>query len=412
MQFIRRPADKDGFRDIMLIIMSGALGPRINDAILGLVTLEHRIDPYFRDGFNRIFQQPLTNLVQFLLRLTHRNPETSLCQEIPIAGEEECTHAIVQLMSEFTKREYTGRIAQRAGNTKTYGVVSAEFEVLPDLPDGFRRGLFASAQSFPAWIRFAGPGPLSPPDVKDNGILSIGIKLMGVAGAKLIADETQTQDFTGISCPTFTTPNVVENVKLQRNIAAGTPVFYFLNPFDSHYLDMAMQGLYARMNTSPLEVAYWSCVPYLLGERQAVKYAVRPRSSARTKIPWNAPDDWLRQAMAATLSRQDVLMDFLIQVQTDPKRMPIEDASIAWPERLSPFLPVATIRIPSQTFDTAERTLFDRELAFNPWHTIAEHRPLGNQNRARLAIYKQLSQLRQSLNHEPHIEPSPPQLDE
>jgi len=199
----------------------------------------------------------------------------------------------------------------------------------------------------------------------------------------------------------------VENVKLQRNIGAGTPVFYFLNPFDSHYLDMAMQGLYSRMNTSPLEVSYWSCVPYLLGTGQAVKYSVRPRSTTRTRIPWNPPDDWLRQSMARTLSQRGVEMDFLIQVQTDPKRMPVEDASIAWPERLSPFVPVARIRIPQQTFDIPERNLLDRELAFNPWHALADHRPLGNLNRARLAIYKQLSELRQSMNNVPHVEPTP-----
>jgi hypothetical protein len=392
--------------------MSAGLGPRVNDAIVGLLTLEHRIDPYFRDAFNGLFQRPLTNLVQLLLRLTHRNPETSLCQEMPIEGEDEYTHTIVRLMGEFLKREYSGRIAERAGNTKTYGVVSAEFEVLADLPAGLRKGVFAFAQRFPAWIRFGGPGPLSPPDVKDAGILSIGIKLLGVPGVKLLPDETATQDFIGISAPTFTTPNVVENVKLQRAILARTPVFYFIDPLDSHFLDMAMQGLYARMNTNPLEVSYWSCVPFLLGEGQAMKYSVRPRSNARTRIPWNPPDNWLRDAMAGTLSRQDVEMDFLVQVQTDPRRMPIEDASIEWPESLSRFVPVARITIPRQTFDTPERTRFARELAFNPWHAIADHRPLGNQNRARRAIYSELSRLRQSMNGEPHVEPAAPHRSE
>jgi len=27
--------------------MASKLGPRLNDAVLGLVTLEHRVDPYF-----------------------------------------------------------------------------------------------------------------------------------------------------------------------------------------------------------------------------------------------------------------------------------------------------------------------------------------------------------------------------
>ena len=206
-------------------------------------------------------------------------------------------------MSRYTQREYSGRTAERAGNTKTYGVVRATFQVLPDLPPQFAAGIFAQPTSFPAWIRFAGPGPASPPDVRDSGILSIGIKLMGVPGRKLLDDEQATQDFTGISSPTFTTPNVVENLKLQRQIYARTPIFYFINPLDSHFLDLFMQGIYARMNSSPLESRYWSCVPYLLGEERAMKYSIRPRSNSRTKIPWNPPADWLRQSMAATLDR-------------------------------------------------------------------------------------------------------------
>jgi hypothetical protein len=139
-----------------------------------------------------------------------------------------------------------------------------------------------------------------------------------------------------------------------------------------------------------------------------MKYSIRPRSAARTKIPWRPPDNWLREAMGTTLSKRAVEMDFMIQVQTDPRRMPIEDASIEWSERLSPFIPAARITIPMQTFNTPERTQFARELSFNPWHATADHRPLGNQNRARFAIYSELSRLRQSMNRERHVEPATP----
>jgi hypothetical protein len=382
-----------------------ALGPRINDAILALVTLEHRLDPYFRDTLNKLLQRPLTDFTQVLMRLAHRNPETQLCQEIPILEEAQLTAAITAQMEDFTKRQYRGGIAERAGNTKTYGVVRAQFTVRDDIPARFKRGVFAGARQFPAWIRFGGPGPASPPDVADAGILSIGMKLTGVSGAKLLDDEKWTQDFLAISSPTFTTPNILENAKLQRQIFTRTPVFYFLNPADSHLLDLVMQGLYARMNTSPLEVRYWSCVPYLCGEGRAVKYSIRPRSGYRTRIPWNPPDDWLRQSMAMRLGREEVEMEFMLQEQTDHRRMPIEDASIEWPERLAPFIPVATISIPRQRFDSTEQIAFARMLSYNPWHAIAEHRPLGNQNRARRMIYVELSKLRQSMNNQPHREP-------
>jgi hypothetical protein len=386
--------------------MSSKLGPRFNDAVLSLVTFEHRFDPYFRDAFNRVFQRPIVEVAQLLLRILHRNPETRLCQEIPVPDEDKITAGIKDAMSRYTEREYQGRIAERAGNTKTYGIVRGEFRVLDNIPAKYKHGIFAEPKTYPAWIRFGGPGPASPPDIADSGILSIGIKLMGVPGEKLLDDEKATQDFTGISCPTFTTPNIVENLKLQKLIYARTPVFYFIKPFDSHFLDMTMQGIYARMNRSPLEVRYWSCVPYLLGEGQAMKYSVTPCSKRKTKIPWNPPDDWLRQSLAMTLSNTDAEFDFSIQLQTNVKRMPIEDASIEWPERLSPFVAVAKLTIPKQEFRSPAQDKFARELSFNPWHCIAEHRPLGNQNRARYLIYAELSRLRQAMNKEPHIEPT------
>jgi hypothetical protein len=228
---------------------------------------------------------------------------------------------------------------------------------------------------------------------------------MGVDGPKLLDDERATQDFTGLSSPTFTTPDVIENVKLQRRLRQGLPGFYFLDPRDSHYLDAIMQGLYARAQTSPLEVRYWSTVPYLLGEGQAMQFQLRPRSAERTRVPRHAEPNYLRHAMARTLRSRPVEFDFLVQVQTDPHRMPLENASVIWPERLSPPITVARLRLPVQEFDSPEQLAFARSLSFQPWHAIAEHRPLGSQNRARRVVYYEMSKLRQELNGDPRVEP-------
>jgi hypothetical protein len=229
---------------------------------------------------------------------------------------------------------------------------------------------------------------------------------MGVEGEKLIDDEKGTQDFTGISAPTFTTPDIVENLKLQRRILDGTPILYFLSPFDSHLLDGIMQGLYARTHSSPLETPYYSCVAYLLGENQAMHYALRPRSTQRSKIPRSFPDNYLREAMTRTLRETEVVFDFMIQLQTDTHRMPVENASVEWPERLSPFVPVARLRLPVQTFDSPEQLAFADNLSFNTWHSLPEHRPLGNLNRTRKSLYLVLSELRQSMNASQRLEPN------
>jgi hypothetical protein len=110
--------------------------------------------------------------------------------------------------------------------------------------------------------------------------------------------------------------------------------------------------------------------------------------------------------MVATVAAHDVEFDLLVQVQTDAHRMPIENAAVKWPERLSPFVPVATIRIPRQRFDSPEQLRFASVLSYNPWHCIAEHRPLGNQGRARYRLYAELSRLRQTMNGTPHYEPT------
>jgi len=391
----------------------GALAPLrrvvhlLNDAGELGVRVERRFDPLFRDQFDALLREPLFDLAQAIVAL--RLPADSglgIAEERTQPDEARQAAAIIESMTAFLHANWAPGEAQRAGNTKTYGVVRGDLEVLEGLPANLRHGVFAQPRTFRAWVRFGGPGPLAPADLDDNGIMSFGLKLMGVPGRKLIDDERFTQDFTGISSPTFTTPDVRANVQLQRRLGEGWPLLYFLDPRDSHVLDLVMQGLYSRTQHSPLEAAYYSCVPYLLGEGQAMRYALRPRSERTTPIPRFPPDDYLREAMAATLRERDVTFDFLVQLQTDPDRMPLENASVRWPEHLSPHVRVAELRLPAQAFDSPEQLAFADNLSFNPWHALPEHRPLGNQNRARKAIYLALSRVRREMNASTHVEPT------
>jgi hypothetical protein len=380
----------------------------LHDGLLRLAQLERRFDPFCRPLFDALFREPLTRATQVLINARRRPEGLGIAEERAVPGEEACIASIIADMGEYMREQYTPGHYERAGNTKTHGVVRGTFVVRDDVPAQLRHGVFFRPHSFRAWVRFAGPGPASPQDIDDVGVLSFGIKLMGVPGPKLL-DEQFTQDFTGISTPTFTTPNVVENRKLQIAVRRGTPLFYFINPFDSHLLDGMMQGLWARTQHSPLETDYWSCVPYLLGEGRAMQYTLRPRTRQRSRIPrlpFRPDDNYLRRNMAATLSREDVEFDFLIKLQTDSFAMPIENASVRWPDSPSPWTPVATLRLPRQTFDSPAQLAFANNLSYNPWHCIAEHRPLGNQNRGRRVIYETLSRLRQTMNATPHVEPT------
>jgi hypothetical protein len=84
----------------------------------------------------------------------------------------------------------------------------------------------------------------------------------------------------------------------------------------------------------------------------------------------------------------------MIQFQTDSHRMPIEDASIEWKEEDSPYVPVARVHIPPQSADDAALQAEGERMAFNPWHCLEEHRPLGNMNRARRRIYEAMAAFR------------------
>ena len=110
--------------------------------------------------------------------------------------------------------------------------------------------------------------------------------------------------------------------------------------------------------------------------------------------------------MVAALTAGDVEFDVRLQLQTDPHFMPIENNAVLWPEKLSPRVSVATLRLPRQQFDSPAQMAFARRLSYNPWHCIAEHRPLGNQSRARRQMYWVLSELRHTMNEVPRYEPT------
>lgn len=383
---------------------------RIHRILESLLYLERRFEPWFRPALNRLLREPIANLLQWMINLQRSDQKLELAQERLQRGEAQHLDSIVDLMSDQMRGHFKPGQYERGGNTKTHGLVKACVSVLPDLPPAFRAGVFAEQGTFDAWIRFSGPGPDVPADINDVGFGSMAIKLMNVPGDKLMDEEQSTQDLICVSTPTFVTPNIEENAKLQYWSLLDLPIFYFLNPRDSHIRDMLMQALWNQTLHNPLGTRYWSCVPYLLGERQAMMYSFAPASKVDTKIPglpFGSPSfNYLRDNMKLTLSKHAVEFDLLVQLQTDPHRMPIEHAGVRWPEKLSPFIPVARIHIPQQDFDTEHRHEFTRRLKMNPWHCLAAHRPLGNQSRARRRMYQTLSDFRLLMNNTRHVEPT------
>lgn len=381
----------------------------LSDASTFLVHLERRFDPFVRPAFDAVLRDPIARLTTALINRKRPNEGWKIAEERPIPDEEAYLESIISSFDQQMRLLWKPGGFERGGNTKTHGIVRGEFIVHDGLPPELRHGIYAQPHTYRAWVRFSGPGPYVTPDIDDVGFMSISIKLMGVPGPKLMDEEKFTQDMFGVSTPTFVTPDTKANAHLQLWSIKNAQLFHFVNFHRSHVLDLIMQGLWIKTQSSPIEAPYFSCVPYLLGEGQAMQYSVWPKSKKRTpipRLPFRPPDDYLRDAMVASLAEGDVELDVRLQRQTDPHLMPIENNAVLWPENLSPRVSVATLRLPRQTFNSTAQMEFAKRLSYNPWHCIPEHRPLGNQSRARRRMYLELSTLRHTMNAVPHYEPT------
>jgi hypothetical protein len=99
---------------------------------------------------------------------------------------------------------------------------------------------------------------------------------------------------------------------------------------------------------------------------------------------------YLADEIAERLSREAVSYDFRVQFFVDEARTPIEDASVEWPESVSPFETVARLVIPQQDVRSEEgvaREASIERMSFDPWHAPEEFRPLGDVMRARKGAY-------------------------
>lgn len=333
--------------------------------------------------------------------------DARLAREDPLPNEAELIGELLALREKRVVRGPRGAFV-RESHPKHHGCVRAEVVVEPDLPDDLRIGVFAQKPTYEALIRFSNASGLrrngtfrsdGRPDVR-----GMAIKLLGVEGEKLLEAERQekTQDFLLISAEALIATDLAVFVQVLGEFRLRTLLSFFLSPRDPHLRELRIGLRSARRHASPLEIDYFSVVPYLLGER-AVRYKARPILNERTRVPLFASRDHLREAMQRRLASDEARFELLVQVQTDPDTMPIEDPSVVWE---SPYRRVATIQILPQRFDSAEQLELCENLSFTPWHSLPEHRPLGGLNRARKVVYERLSTLRHERNRVERREPS------
>jgi hypothetical protein len=221
----------------------------------------------------------------------------------------------------------------------------------------------------------------------------MSIKVYDVPGVNLTPGAT-TQDLVLNSHPVMVASDTRSFLELMRAMDRGglQQALYFLRHPRS-----ARTGFAARSNpSSHLDIPYWSTTPYLYGPDRAVKYIVRPCAPSSAQPPNPLTDDYLRDALRTRLATTEACFDFMVQFQSDDRRTPIEDATVEWKESDSPYRAVARIRIPPQRVDDPARLRACEDTSFNPWHALAEHRPIGSMNRARREIYRAMAAFRQA----------------
>src|SRR6476646_7283922 len=327
------PLNSNVSRPIPRANTGSALLNFISNTLTALLQFERRFDHWLRPPFDATLRDPVARFVICLINRKRPNDHLKIAEEKLLPGEEEFLNSIISSFETQMRLLWKPGGFERGGNTETQGIVRGEFIVHDNLPAQFRHGIYAEPHTYRAWVRFSGPGPYITPDIDAPGFMSISIKLMGVTGEKLMEEEKFTLDMTGVCTPTFVTPDTKANAQLQIESLKNAQIFYFLNFHRPHVADFIMQALFIKTQSSPFEAPYFSCVPYLLGEGQAMQYSVWPMSNKKTPIPnlpFRPPDDYLRDAMRQSLAEGDVEFDIRLQLQTDPFLMPIEHNAVLW----------------------------------------------------------------------------------
>lgn len=334
---------------------------------------------------------------------------------------------IAELVKVFTDMaqvvaEHEGH-AHRAVHAKGHALLRGRFRVLDGLSPELSQGLFAAPGEYDALVRLSSPPAEQLPDTVSTP-RAMAVKIIDVPGARVEGgDELHSQDFLMVNGPAFNTPGISGFLRSAKLLAATTERM----PRTKQVLSATLRGTEAALEAvggqsatlkalggepqhHPLGETFFTQVPFRYGAYIA-KFSwvpVSPALKALTGEPLESAPDTQREAVAAFFAQPGAVAEWELRVQLcrDLEKMPIEDASVAWPEEISPYLPVGRLLIEAQASWSADAESSEDQLAFAPWHALAAHRPLGNLNRARRVVMAASREFRSTFNRCPIHEPT------
>lgn len=330
-------------------------------------------------------------------------PYTDDVETIP-ADEADDIQRVIQAMELILARTQAKSGQFRADvHVKTHGYAQGELRVLPNLPDELAQGLFEHEGVYPAVVRFSNAASQPQADAIPDG-RGMAIKVLEVEGEMVLADEQSgpTQDFLMINHPVFFARNVKDYLRLEQVLvqADDKPLATLQagltggdwNPLHWHWREMlAVVQIAGQLSAHPASNTYFSMAPIRFGNFVA-KYRVKPAGDRHESYldllqRLGSDADAMRLALEETLRTEQVMFQFQVQLRTSEQTMPIEDVTVEWPESESPYRTVAHLLLPRQENALLRQQHDYQNLAFNVWHALAVHRPLGGINRVRRRAY-------------------------
>lgn len=324
-----------------------------------------------------------------------------------------------KLILDTTSEDYGHAV--RSVHAKGHGLAKGRLTVREGLPNELAQGLFAVPGEHEAILRFS----TNAGDILDDSITlprGLAIKILDVTGERLPGADGATQDFVLVNGPAFAAPDPKKFLANLKLLAKTTDKAEGAKKALSAFFRTAETALEAVGGKSalfqtlggakpfhPLGQTYFSQTPFRYGDHIA-KFQLVPVSGikdfAEELVDAHGRPDAIREDMNRLLAEQGGVWELRVQLNTDLEKMPIEDASVVWDEKASPFHTVATLTVPPQTaweHPVSEAT--EDALSFSPWHGLAAHQPLGGVNRARKDPYKFSADYRGRFNGCPIHEP-------
>lgn len=284
---------------------------------------------------------------------------------------------------------------------RLHGVASGRFEVAPDLPGELSVGLLRPGASYPAWVRFS--SDLQPGTPDKGGTMGVGIKLFDVPGRKLLHpdQDASTHDLILQNYPIFFVDDARTMCAFTTAALDGKADAWLAD----HPETKAILDEMAVVVGSALQSDYWSVLPYRFGERYC-KYKLVPELVPQTE-PVSMDDPfYLRADLHRRLAAGEVRLGFHVQLRAG--EMPLDRAMTRWSEDESPPVRVATLILPRQDLDARGQSAYGENLAYNPWHALPEHAPVGSLSEARKVVYQASANSRRDVNGQPRGEPTAP----